>query len=132
MNLTNLIMKHAQCTWGDDSMCREARKPVFGASDQVRHKPAYAATEDGRKLKILDLGRRGIVLFCSENKGADQLCSYCTADLRLCFRIGKIPVFSKRGSYHIMFIFRGKSFLVTRNYRRVLLMLIFYAFLGEF
>ena len=26
---------------------------------------------------------------CSENKGADQLCSYCTADLRLCFRIGK-------------------------------------------
>ena len=27
---------------------------------------------------------------CSENKGADQLCSYCMADLRLCFRIGKI------------------------------------------
>ena len=25
----------------------------------------------------------------SENKSADQLCSYCTADLRLCFRIGK-------------------------------------------
>ena len=25
-----------------------------------------------------------------ENKGADQLCSYCTADLRLCFRIGKV------------------------------------------
>ena len=25
----------------------------------------------------------------TENKGADQLCSYCTADLRLCFRIGK-------------------------------------------
>ena len=22
---------------------------------------------------------------CGENKGADQLCSYCTADLRLCF-----------------------------------------------
>ena len=27
----------------------------------------------------------------SENKGADQLCSYCIADLRLCFRKGKIP-----------------------------------------
>ena len=31
---------------------------------------------------------------CSENKGADQLCSYCTPDLStpdlsLCFRIGK-------------------------------------------
>ena len=23
---------------------------------------------------------------CSEHKGADQLCSYCEADLRLCFR----------------------------------------------
>ena len=35
----------------------------------------------------------------SENKGADQLRSYCAADLRLCFRICKKPVFSKRGSY---------------------------------
>ena len=26
---------------------------------------------------------------CSENKGAYQLCSYYTADLCLCFRIGK-------------------------------------------
>ena len=26
---------------------------------------------------------------CSENKGADQLCSYCTADLHLRFRLGK-------------------------------------------
>ena len=31
---------------------------------------------------------------CSENKGADQLCSYCTADLRLCFSLCKKPVFS--------------------------------------
>ena len=30
----------------------------------------------------------------SENKGADQLHSYCEADQYLCFRIGKIPVFS--------------------------------------
>ena len=35
---------------------------------------------------------------CSENKGADQLRSYCEADLRLCFRIGKNPFFSWRGS----------------------------------
>ena len=34
----------------------------------------------------------------SENKGADQLRSYCEADLRLCFRIGKSPVFSICGS----------------------------------
>ena len=36
---------------------------------------------------------------CSENKGADQLRGYREADLRLCFRIGKNPVFSRCGSY---------------------------------
>ena len=35
---------------------------------------------------------------CSENKDADQLCGYREADLRLCFRICKKPVFSRRGS----------------------------------
>ena len=35
---------------------------------------------------------------CSENKGADQLRSYREADLRLCFRICKKTVFSRRGS----------------------------------
>ena len=39
-----------------------------------------------------DLGRRGSDYPSSENKGADQLRSYCEADLRLCFRIGKNPV----------------------------------------
>ena len=37
----------------------------------------------------------------SENKGADQLCSYCTADLRLCFRICRNPFFSWHGSYNV-------------------------------
>ena len=40
---------------------------------------------------------------CSENKGADQLRGHREgdreADLRLCFRICKKPVFSRRGSY---------------------------------
>ena len=35
----------------------------------------------------------------SENKGADQLRGYREADLRLCFRICKKPVFSRRGSF---------------------------------
>ena len=34
----------------------------------------------------------------SENKGADQLRGYREADLRLCFRICKKRVFSRRGS----------------------------------
>ena len=36
----------------------------------------------------------GLYYLCSENKGADQLCDYRTADLRLCFRKGKKQVFS--------------------------------------
>ena len=35
---------------------------------------------------------------CSENKGADQLRGYRKADLHLCFRMCKKPVFSRRGS----------------------------------
>ena len=78
------------------------RKPVFGVSDQVRQKPGSTTTQDGYRLEISDLESRGIVLYlCSENKGADQLRSYCAADLRLYFRICKKPVFSQRGSYNI-------------------------------
>ena len=36
---------------------------------------------------------------CSENNlGADQLCSYCTADPHICFCIGNNLVFSQRGT----------------------------------
>ena len=36
---------------------------------------------------------------CSENKGADQLRSYCEADLRLCFRLCRLLVFACGGSF---------------------------------
>ena len=36
----------------------------------------------------------------SENKGADQLRSYCEADLRLCFRLYRLFVFPCGGSIH--------------------------------
>ena len=34
---------------------------------------------------------------CSENKGADQLRSYCEADLRLCFRLCRLLGFPCSG-----------------------------------
>ena len=37
----------------------------------------------------------------SENKGADKLRGYREADLRLCFRICKNPVFSRGGSNNV-------------------------------
>ena len=38
------------------------RKPNNVVSEQVRHNPACAVKEDGKKLEYLDLERKGIVL----------------------------------------------------------------------
>ena len=51
-----------------------------------------------RDLKLRIKEEEGLYYLCSENKGADQLRSYRKADLRLCFRICKKPVFSRRSS----------------------------------
>ena len=51
---------------------------------------------------------------CSENKGADQLRGYREADLRLCFRIGKNPVFSRCGSLcHVNLCYEKKALTHT-------------------
>ena len=59
----------------------------FGVSKHDQHNSG-CAIEDGLGLQILDYDRRGTIL-CSENKEADQLGSYCAADLRLCFGVCK-------------------------------------------
>ena len=46
-----------------------------------------------RDLKFLIQKVEGLYYPCSENKGADQLRGDREADLRLCFRIYKDPVF---------------------------------------
>ena len=43
-------------------MSHDVRKPVFGVSDQVPHKPDWAITEDSQGLEISDLESKGIVL----------------------------------------------------------------------
>ena len=52
---------------------------------------------------------------CSENKGADQLRCHREADLRLCFRICKKPVFSRCGSY-------GREYNVLQDGPQLLLL----------
>ena len=47
-----------------------------------------------RSLKYQIYEEDWLYYMCSINKGADQLCSYCTADLQLCFCIGKKSVLS--------------------------------------
>ena len=48
-----------------------------------------------------------------KNKGADQLRSYCEADLRLCFRIGKIRF--SHDAAHIKFLFREDNSNMALN-----------------
>ena len=52
-----------------------------------------------RDLKFRIKEVEGLYYLCSKNKGADQLRSYLEANLHLCYRISKKPVFSRRGSY---------------------------------
>ena len=49
----------------------------------------------------------GLHNLCSENKGADRLCVYRAADLRLCFCICKKQVFSWCGSFNSSLIKRS-------------------------
>ena len=48
MDIKGQVLDH-KCVrmYGSVYMSRDVRKPVFGVSDQVRHKPACTATEDG-------------------------------------------------------------------------------------
>ena len=48
----------------------------------------------GRDLKYQMYVVEGLYYLSHENKGADQLHSYCEGDLRLCFRLFKKQVFS--------------------------------------
>ena len=88
-------------------------KPVFRVFDQVPHKPGCTATEDGWRLENVE---EKLYYPYSENKGADQLRGYREADLRLCFRICKKPLFSRCGSYYTLL----NGFLIQTNCEKVL------------
>ena len=71
------------------------RKSVFGVSDQrFDTNRAVLPQKIARGLKFRIKIEEGFYYLCSENKGADQLRGHREADLRLCFRICKKPVFS--------------------------------------
>ena len=93
------------------------RKPVFGVSDKVRHKPVCTATEGGWRLEISDV--EGLYYPSGENKGADQLRGYREADLRLCFRIYAKNRFSHDAAHII------KNTTDTRTVKKPFLQLLY-------
>ena len=69
------------------------RKPVFGFTRSHTNRAVQSQKIVG-DLKFRIKEEERLYNPCSENKGADQLRDYREADLRLCFRIYKKPVFS--------------------------------------
>ena len=65
------------------SLC--VRKPKFGFQTRSDTIWAVQSQKKIRSLKFRIYGEKELYYLCSENKDADQLSSYCAADLRLCF-----------------------------------------------
>ena len=74
------------------------RKPTLWFPTWSDTNQAVQLQKMARGLKYWIQEAEGLYYPCSENKGADQLRGYREADLRLCFRICKTLVFSRRGS----------------------------------
>ena len=70
-----------------------------------------------RGLKFRIYEEEGLYYLCSENKGADQLRGYGEADLRLCFRICKKPVLSRRGSFILLKLHRKLKELINTFFK---------------
>ena len=70
------------------------RKPTIWFPTGSDTNQAVQLQEMARGLKFRIKGVEGLYYPCSENKGADQLRGYREANLRLCFRICKMLVFS--------------------------------------
>ena len=66
-----------------------ARKPVFGFPTRSDTNRAVQPLKMARGSKFPIKKVEGLFCLYSENKGADQLCGYRTADPCLCFRICK-------------------------------------------
>ena len=76
------------------------RKPIIWVSTRSdTNRPAVQSQKQARSLKFQIQEEKDLYYPCGENKGADQLGSYCEADLRLCFRICRLLVFPCGGSY---------------------------------
>ena len=73
-------------------MQRENRSSGFPTRSDTNRAVQAQKMARGLKFRIYEVDE--FYYLCSENKGADQLRVYREADLRLCFRICKNPVFS--------------------------------------
>ena len=74
-------------------MSRLVGKPTMWFPNRSDTNQAVQSQKQARSLKFRIKEEEEVYYPCSENKGADQLRSYCEADLRLCFRKCRLLVF---------------------------------------
>ena len=76
------------------NMSHVMRKPTFWFLTWSDTNQAVQLQKMARGLKFRIRKVEGLYYLCSKNKGANQLRGHREADLRLCFRICKMLVFS--------------------------------------
>ena len=77
------------------------RKPDFLPMRKTKAQISFAVT-----LIFWIKVEEKFFFLCRENKEADQLCSYCTADLHICVRMCKKAVFLKIPGYGFCMFYR--------------------------
>ena len=82
-------------------MSHLVRKPTLWFPTRSNTNRPAPSQKMARGLKFRIKVEEQLYYPSSENEGTDQLRGYCEADLRLCFRIGKNPVFSRCGSFYV-------------------------------
>ena len=82
---------------------------MYSSSDSSDANQVVQPQKMARGLKFRIQEVEELCYPCSENKCADQLRGYREPDLRLCFRIWKKPVFSRRGSNYRYLCIQSES-----------------------
>ena len=86
-------------------------------SDSSDTNQAVQSQNKARSLKLWIQVEEELHYPCSKNKGADQPCSYCTADLRLCFRLCRLLIFPW-GSSNALCISRSLQLWIHLSQRK--------------
>ena len=74
-------------------MSRLVGKPTMWFPNRSDTNRPVQAQKRAKSLKFRNKVEEELYYPSSENKGVDQLRSYCEADLRLCFRLCRMLVF---------------------------------------
>ena len=94
----SLWQTHSTVDFHEDlSLC--LRKPTIWVPTRPDTNRAVQSQKMVRGWKLWILKVEELYYPSSENKGADQLRSYCEADLRLCFRLCRLLVFPCGGLF---------------------------------